>query len=78
MFSGEWAEKFQRADKNDFIVDSLLAFIEASINALTAPTSRKISLLCASALHDKLRKTLAVTYTKKKNSSDHIIQKAFK
>lgn len=46
--------------------------MEASINALTAPTSRNISLLCGSALHDKLRKTLAVTYPKLNNNELNI------
>lgn len=64
LFSAECAERFQIADKNDFNVVSLFVLIATSINALTAPTSRKLSLLCESALHDKLRKILAVIYIK--------------
>jgi hypothetical protein len=55
------AERFQRAERMDFSVDSFFPSIAACINPDTAPTSRRVCLLPPSARHDRFLKTLAVT-----------------
>lgn len=65
LFSVQWADRFQRADKIDFRVFSLFRIIAAFIRPVTLPTSRRISLLVESALQDRFRRTLAVTWNKK-------------
>lgn len=61
LFSLQWAEKFQSADRIDFRVLSLLASMADFIKAGTAPTSRRICLDFASARQERFRSTLAVT-----------------
>lgn len=61
LFSVEWAERFHRAERMDFKVFSLLSTMADFIRPVTVPTSRRMSLLVASARHDRFRNTLAVT-----------------